>query len=132
MSILNTVSLGLAGSLLAMAAQAASPSPLYTAAQASAGAAAYAQNCAMCHGANLGGGGGPALVGPSVASATVGSVFSVLARQMPATNPGGLSHTQYDDIMAYVLQKNGDPAGVTPISYDTAMSDTTPLLSQAK
>lgn len=132
--MLKFAAVSLTVSLSAFAAQAASPPALYTAAQASAGAAAYAQNCAMCHGAGLAGGGGPALVGSAFtpAGTTVSSVFTVLAKQMPATNPGGLSQDQYEDIMAYVLQKNGYPAGSTPISYVKAMSDHTKLVSQSK
>ncbi|MBU6448074.1 MAG: c-type cytochrome [Rhodospirillales bacterium] len=121
-------------SLFALAAQAASPPALYTAAQAGAGAAAFMQNCAVCHGATLGGGGGPALVGQAFtpAGTTIGSIFNVLAQQMPATNPGGLTHGQYEDLMAYILQKNGYPAGATPITYDKALNDPTPLVSQSK
>ena len=134
MKMLKITAVSFAISLFALAAQAASPPALYTSAQANAGAAAFAQNCAVCHGATLGGGGGPALVGSAFtpAGTTIGSVFNVLAKQMPATNPGGLSQGQYEDLMAYILQKNGYPAGSTPISYNKAMSDSTPLISQAK
>ncbi|MDE1896478.1 MAG: c-type cytochrome [Rhodospirillales bacterium] len=132
--MLKTAAVSFTLSLFALAAQAATPPALYTSAQASAGAAVFAQNCAVCHGAALGGGGGPALVGAGFTQAgtTIGSVFSVLAQQMPATNPGGLSQSQYEDLMAYILQKNGYPAGSTPISYGKAMTDSTPFISQAK
>ena len=88
----------------------------------------------MCHGVSLAGGGGPALVGASFtpAGTTIGSVFKIVSQQMPASAPGSLTHTQYEDIMAYILQKNGYPAGSTPISYAKAMSDSTPFISQAK
>jgi mono/diheme cytochrome c family protein len=132
--MLKIAGLSFVASMFAVAAQAASPPALYTAAQATAGATAYAQSCAMCHGVNLEGGGGPALVGAGFtpAGTTIGSVFTVLSQQMPASVPGSLTHAQYEDIMAYVLQKNGYPAGSTAISYDKATSDTTPLVSQAK
>jgi mono/diheme cytochrome c family protein len=135
MTFLKSAAFGFAASLLSVAAQAATPPALYTDAQATAGASAFAQNCAMCHGTNLEGGAGPALNGQTFTAAsnsTVGSVFTILSQQMPAGQPGSLSHTQYEDLMAYILQKNGYPAGSTPISYDKAASDSTPLVSQAK
>jgi mono/diheme cytochrome c family protein len=127
----------LAGLLLcAGAAMAGTPPALYTAAQASAGAAAYAQNCAMCHGADLKGGAGPALLGPAFAApginATVGGIFVMVAQQMPAGQPGSLSQTQYEDIMAYMLQANGLPAGGTALAYKVALASTVPLVSQVK
>lgn len=136
MKLVKIGAFGLAASLLAVAAQAGTPPAIYTAPQAKAGASDFSQNCAMCHGANLEGGAGPALVGQAFASAsnnyTVGAIFTELSQQMPAGQPGSLSHTQYEDIMAYILQKNGYPAGSTAISYDKAMGDTTPLVSQVK
>lgn len=136
MKFLKIGALGFVASLLAAAAQAAAPPAIYTDAQAKAGAADFTQNCAMCHGANLEGGAGPALIGQAFASASnnysVGAIFTELSQQMPAGQPGSLSHTQYEDIMAYILQKNGYPAGSTPINYDKAMADTTPLVSQVK
>ena len=123
-----------AGAVLsASAAMAGTPPALYTAAQASAGAAAYAQNCAMCHGADLKGGAGPALTGQGFAAAgagkTVGSVFTMVAQQMPAGQPGSLSQTQYEDIMSYILQENGYPAGSAALVYKAALASTTPVVA---
>ena len=133
MNMLKTVNFSLAAFLFGTAA-AASPSSLYTATQATAGAAVFAQSCAMCHGASLAGGAGPALVGPGFATSgtTVGSVFTMVAQQMPLSSPGSLSHAQYEDLMAYILQKNGYSAGGTPLSYAQALTSTTPLVFQAK
>ena len=136
MTKMKIATFGFTASLLAVAAQAATPPAIYTAAQATAGASAFSQNCAMCHGANLEGGAGPALVGQAFAAAsnnyTVGAIFTELSQQMPAGQPGSLTHTQYEDIMAYILKQNGYPAGTTAISYDKAMGDSTPLVSQVK
>ncbi len=127
---------GFAASLLAVAAHAGTPPALYTDAQATAGASTFSQNCAMCHGANLEGGACPALIGQAFAAAsdndTVGAIFTKLSQQMPAGQPGSLSHTQYEDVMAYILKENGYPAGTTAISYDKAMGDSTALVSQVK
>jgi len=115
------------------AAMAASPA-LYTADQAKAGAAAYATSCAMCHGADLSGAAGPALMGPSFAGpaikATIGSVFTQLTGQMPAGQPGSLTHEQYEDVMAYILQQNGYQAGAVKLDYTAALASTVPLVSQ--
>ncbi len=116
------------GALLSAGCAMAAP-PSYTAAQAGAGASLYTQQCAMCHGANLEGGAGPALAGSAFTSQgqTLGAVFNILATQMPVTQPGGLTHTQYEDLMAYILQKNGYPPGGAPLTYDQAMSSTASL-----
>ncbi|MGE4480398.1 c-type cytochrome [Acidocella sp.] len=136
MKFLQIGALGLVTSLLAVAAHAGTPPSIYTDAQAKAGEADFVQNCAMCHGANLEGGAAPALIGQAFAAPsnnyTVAAIFAELSQQMPAGEPGSLTHTQYEDIMAYILQKNGYPAGTTAISYDKALTDTTPLVSQVK
>jgi mono/diheme cytochrome c family protein len=123
--------------LLAGIAQANAATPqLYTQAQATAGATVFSQNCAMCHGAALEGGAGPTLLGQSFAASsnnyTVGAIFSEIAEQMPAGQPGSLTHTQYADVMSYILNKNGYPAGSTPLAYDASLASPVPLVSQVK
>lgn len=122
--------------LAAGAAQAGALPALYAAPQASAGAGIYAQDCAMCHGAGLKGGAGPALIGESFAAAggstTLGGVFTIIAQQMPATAPGSLNQAQDDDVMAYILRSNGYPAGAVPLAYNGSLGSTQPLASQVK
>ena len=122
--------------LQAGAAQAGTLPSLFTAQQASAGADVFSQNCAMCHGADLKGAAGPALIGQSFASpgngATLGGIFSVIAQQMPASSPGSLTQTQYENAMAYILKLNGYPAGTKPLVYKDALASTLPLTSQVK
>ena len=89
---------------------------VYADAQASRGAQAYAQTCALCHGASLGGvGEAPALVGGGFISdfsgLTVGDLFERIRTTMPLNNPGGLSRAQYSDILSFVLKSNGFPSG---------------------
>ncbi len=109
-----------------------SPPALYTDAQAKVGFAKFLGNCAMCHGAHLEGRSGPSLKGPNWANAkadyTVGEVFTVVSQQMPATSPGSLEHADYEQIMAYLLQQNGYPAGSKPLDFDRAAASKTPLL----
>ncbi len=108
------------------------PPALYTKAQATAGFAKFIGNCAMCHGAHLEGRAGPSLKGPNWASAkanyTVGEVFSVVSQQMPATNPGSLEKVDYTDIMSYLLQQNGYPAGDKSLDFDQAVKSDVKLL----
>jgi len=119
-----------------LAARAASVPAIYTTAQATAGATVFSQNCAICHGAALQGEAGPPLVGQSFASAgsgdTIGGIFGVIAEQMPAGAPGSLTHDQYTDVMAYILSKNGYPAGSTALDYNASLGSSLPLVSQVK
>ncbi len=124
-------------SLTAHQARAASAPPaIYTAAQASTGADVFTKNCAVCHGAALQGEAGPTLLGQSFASAannyTVGAIFGEIAEQMPAGAPGSLTHDQYTAVMAYILAKNGYPAGPTKLDYNASLGSSVPLVSQVK
>src|SRR2546423_10028665 len=71
-------------------AQQASGTITYTLAQATAGKAAYDQNCSACHGPDLSGGNAPALKGfgfiQDWGPRTVADLFQFLKAQMP---PGG-------------------------------------------
>ena len=105
---------------------------LFTDTQAKVGYAKFLGNCAQCHGTHLEGRSGPSLKGPNWANAkadyTVGEVFTVVSQQMPATNPGSLEHVDYEQIMAFLLQQNGYPAGSTPLQFDKAVASKVPLL----
>jgi len=108
------------------------PPALYTAAQAQAGAQHYTAVCAVCHGAQLQGVVGPALKGPNFASEksgfAVGDIFTIIANNMPASDPGSLAPEVYVTVMAYVLQQNGYPAGTTPLTYTMAAASNVKLI----
>jgi mono/diheme cytochrome c family protein len=91
----------------------------YTQAQADKGKALFAANCAMCHGANLEGISGPALAGSDFqsgwASRTAADLHDVMSTEMPLTAPGSLKPDEYISLVAFVLSKNGFPAGSTPL-----------------
>jgi mono/diheme cytochrome c family protein len=96
---------------------AASGAAYYTAAQAASGAKLYADNCGHCHGANLEGMTGPALSGPAMKdSQAIADIYAFVVQQMPAGAPGSLSPPAYAAIMAYLLKKNGHPAGSVALS----------------
>jgi mono/diheme cytochrome c family protein len=118
------------------AAGAAAVPALYTAAQATAGMGKFLGNCGMCHGAKLQGLSGPSLKGPNFASDkadfSVSDVFTIVSQNMPATNPGSLEHDDYVQIMAYLLQQNGYPAGTTALTFDGASQSKVPLRYHGK
>ena len=91
--------------------------PQYTAAQAVAGKTAFDADCAVCHGNTLTNGTmAPPLAGESFramwAGRSVRDLFDT-AKTMPPANPGSLSDQTYANIVAYILQVNGYPAGET-------------------
>ena len=108
---------------------------LYTADQATKGALAYYQNCAMCHGPLLdgqsGGYSGPALKGPEFADPSydfhLSDMFNFVAKLMPAATPGSLTHEQDVEIMAFMLQQNGYPPGSHELVYEDAEKSKVPL-----
>jgi polar amino acid transport system substrate-binding protein len=114
--------------------EASADSPaLYTAAQASAGAAVFAQSCATCHGANLEGVAGPALKGPvfhqmaAAQNLNAQSLLMVISQSMPQDNPGTLTPAQYGAVVAFILQQNGYPAGASELSAATPNLKDLPL-----
>src|SRR6185369_179524 len=112
----------------------------YSKEQAARGKTAYAQNCSKCHLENLKGncpgedlsdpsqyicaarGNAPPLVGNSFVRRwlTVGDLYSVVRGSMPADNVNGLSAATNLDIVAYLLQANGLPAGGSDLKVDLA------------
>ena len=78
----------------------------FTAAQAQAGQAAYAQQCAGCHSADFrGSGDAPALAGPDFIAKwgprAVNELFTYLVQTMPPTNPGSLGEAGTLEVTAY-------------------------------
>jgi alcohol dehydrogenase (cytochrome c) len=104
-------------------AQQPSGAPVYTAAQAAAGRAAYEASCASCHVADLGGRNeAPQLAGSDFMNVWrtqgVDALFGFIRSTMP---PGGarLSDDQYLSIVAYILQSNGAAGGAQPLVAST-------------
>lgn len=108
---------GVAGALVAQAPGERSVwAGVYDEDQATRGKAAYAENCASCHGAALSG----IDVAPPLSGAgflgnwngtSAADLFTRIKTTMPLTAPGSLSGRTVSDIEAYLFQANGFPSG---------------------
>jgi alcohol dehydrogenase (cytochrome c) len=111
------------GVLVSGAISKAAPMGFYAPAQAAQGQTVYTSRCAQCHGTNLQGQSGPALVGDqfrkSYASGTAAQLYDFISRQMPADAPGSLSQQAYLNVTAFILSKNGYPSGNVPLGPTT-------------
>ena len=95
---------------------------VYTEDQAGRGQAIYAQMCMACHGETLAGGLGPPLVGDDYLrywqQEPVWQLVSKIQNTMPQGDAGSLSSQQTTDVVAYMLQVGGFPAGGAELSAD--------------
>jgi mono/diheme cytochrome c family protein len=96
-------------------------SGVYTEAQAKRGDALYAEQCGSCHAPDLSGiDQAPALIGSDFTSEwndlSLNDLFERVRISMPADKPGSLERQQVADAIAFILQKNGLPAGQTELA----------------
>lgn len=119
----------IAAATLATSAQQPKPAPaigVYSDAQAARGAAIYAENCAQCHAGTLEGSErGAALTGALfvmrwLAGRPLAELFDYMRTEMPLNSPGGLSPQQNADLVAFLLQKSGYPAGKADLPNTSA------------
>src|SRR5580704_13456424 len=95
----------------------------YTAPQVSQGRWEFSQKCAVCHGAQLQGGGAPALKGTAFNQRWNGKklsdFYNFVHEDMPLGLGASLPSQEYADIVAFLLAQSGLPAGTdkfTPYS----------------
>jgi mono/diheme cytochrome c family protein len=90
---------------------------VYTAEQATRGTDTYASICASCHTISE-------MTGTNFSKKWVGfplwDLYSYLAETMPQSDPGSLSPREYAQVVAYILNLNGQPAGKVELPADTA------------
>jgi mono/diheme cytochrome c family protein len=100
-------------------------SGVYTSAQAERGRVVVQNHCAECHGSDLNGGEGPALVGSTFMvkweTHPVERLFHKIRDTMPSVGSTEVSEKEKLETVAYILQQNGFPAG------QTELTDTSPL-----
>src|SRR3989441_1349370 len=112
--------------------QAQAPDELsYTTAQAERGHSVYAEQCASCHGQNLDDGPfAPSLTGLEFRTKwgqqSAEPLFTYTATRMPPNRPGSLGDARYTDLMAFILQQNGSPAGSRELLTDAESLRTMP------
>lgn len=118
------------GALVAVGLQASQPAlrtasqGVYSDAQAKNGHAHYVENCAGCHMDDLSGGGpAPALSGDAFlaqnANRSVADLFTRIKTTMPPDRPEQLDDATYVELIAYLLQEAGFPAGqALPLQID--------------
>ena len=91
------------------------PSSLYTAAQSERGEDSFRDTCLSCHSSSE-------FRGRSFQrdwrGSSMGYLYEEIVYYMPEDNPGGLATSTYLDIMAYILDQNGFPAGETELVSD--------------
>jgi mono/diheme cytochrome c family protein len=96
-------------------------SGVYTTAQAERGQVVYAGQCGRCHGDDLGGNRAYPLVGERFMDHWDAHTLQQLVRRihdtMPPAEAGTLSAADARDVVAYVLQQNGFPAGTTELAH---------------
>jgi quinoprotein glucose dehydrogenase len=90
---------------------------VFTAVQATRGQALYSVFCSSCHaddlaGTNSGDSGAPPLKHETfMRGSTAAALFTKIKTRMPLDAPGSLKDQEVLDVMAYLLQANGFPAG---------------------
>jgi mono/diheme cytochrome c family protein len=113
--------------LVAFGAESAAPRSVwdgvFSAAQVQRGKKGYESQCARCHGETLGGGeDSPALVDQNFLKGwfgkSVGHLVEYTREEMPSDGPGKLSRRQCTDVVAFLLDANGFPAGPNELDPD--------------
>ena len=107
-------------------AQFAAAAPVFTAQQATAGKAAFAKTCAMCHMPDLSGNNEvPQLAGMNFRSTwrarTTKDLLDYMTAAMPPGGPAQTAET-YASLAAYVLQSNGAVAGPDALGTATIVT----------
>ncbi len=93
---------------------------VYTKTQAERGKVVYDASCGSCHRSDLNGFSGPPLKEDIFIDRwrefDLSVLFNLIRGTMPANSPGMLSEDKYLDVLAYILQTNGLPAGAADLS----------------
>jgi mono/diheme cytochrome c family protein len=108
---------------------------LFTGAQADRGKATFDQSCSRCHNSNLRGSDrGPTLVGDAFLAnwldGTLDALFSFIRDSMPDGNASTVNDARKADVLAYILQRNGFPAGRAELPPDAAQLEMVQILRE--
>jgi mono/diheme cytochrome c family protein len=124
-SIAGAVALGIGDAAQSVGAQIVAPARAFAqGGQVASGEQVYRQACASCHGDNGEGlDDAPPLIGPGsqlVDYRTAARLYNFTSSEMPGDDPGSLSSQQYYDVVAYLLDKNGQNPTGQPVNQSTA------------
>ena len=119
--------------LIAAPCAVADGSAFFSSSQVSQGRWEFSQKCAVCHGAQLQGGGAPALKGREFVAQWNGKslkdFYNYVHSNMPLGQGGELNSQEYADIVAYVLAHSGLPAGNEKLTPKSPMDRALDLAS---
>jgi mono/diheme cytochrome c family protein len=99
---------------------------VYAVDQAERGRRTYTVFCENCHAADLAGtnsgdSGAPPLKRDGfMAGSDANALLTKIRQTMPLDAPGSLDEAEYLDVLAYIFQQNGFPAGASPLPTDAA------------
>jgi len=121
------LTIGVAFGLTMLIAQQNQTAGPFTAAQAAAGRAAYAENCSSCHLPDMAGRNeAPQLAGSNFMNTWrnrgTRDILALISGSMPPGNVGGLSPEDYADLVAFILAANGAQPGDQPLTPSTQIS----------
>jgi S-disulfanyl-L-cysteine oxidoreductase SoxD len=110
---------------------------VYTDAQATRGKNLFNTACIRCHGADLAGTTAPALKGDRFQTSWGGDVIDRLFGKIRDTMPPNFSTASLDDkqkldIVSYILQTNGYPAGTTELAVGSPDLTSAPILAKGQ
>ena len=96
----------------------------FTRAQSEAGGRVYTEKCASCHGNRLDDGAAPPLAGQkffdtwAAANRSLDDLHFIISSTMPKNQAGTLSASDYNAVLAFILDRNGYPAGDRELTAD--------------
>jgi mono/diheme cytochrome c family protein len=101
---------------------------VYTAAQTARGKEIFEKSCGRCHNnALIGSERGPAIKGPAFwakwENENLSALFTFLRDNMPQDGPGLVTDELKIDVLAYMMQVSGIPAGSEPLTLDVKALD---------
>jgi mono/diheme cytochrome c family protein len=110
--------------LTAQEAAPGTPPPTYTDSQAVRGQQWFEASCQACHPTrDMSSADFKVRWGGLMAR----DLYEIISNTMPQLEPGSLSRRTYVDIVAYLMQLNGIPAGSAPLTTDSTRLATTRL-----
>lgn len=118
-SMMSAVTATMAAVAFSMSAMAATiEDGVYTAEQAEEGKELFERRCSACHNADF-----YRVTLSNRNTQPLSWMFEEIMGTMPADMPGSLAESEYEAVMAQILQLTGYPAGDEPLNYGSGSMD---------